>query len=80
MWSNLKYNILPDTLCLTAGLDHSKGLRSTPVPEVQLVVGGNKQQLGCGVEGQGRNSYVSFSEPALTATLQNKTEHHLDFY
>lgn len=29
----------PDSLGVTAGLDHSKGFRAAPVPEVELIVG-----------------------------------------
>ena len=44
-------DIPPDSLGVAGGLDHSEGLRSTPVPEVELVVGGDEEQLGGGVEG-----------------------------
>lgn len=75
-----KVNFLPDTLRLATGLDYGEGLWSAPVPEVQLVVGGNKQQLSCGMEGQRCDSYVPFCEPTLTTTLhkkQNKQKHSI---
>lgn len=42
----------PDSLRVTARLDHGEGLRSAPVPEVELVVGGDEEQLSRRVESQ----------------------------
>lgn len=62
----------PDSLCVAACFDHSEGLWSAPVPEVELVVGGNQQELSSWMEGQGGNGDIALSKPALTTTLQRK--------
>lgn len=62
----------PHSLRFAARFDHSKGLRAAPVPKVQLVVGGDEKELGCGVEGQRGDGHVALCEPAFTATLQEE--------
>lgn len=63
----------PDSLRVAARLDHGEGLRSAPVPEVQLVVGGDQEELGSRVEGQGGDGNIALCEPTLTAALQRNT-------
>lgn len=71
----------PHSLCVTARLDYSKGFRSTPVPEMEFVVGGDEEELSSGVEGQWGDGHVTFCKPALTATLQTESMwSHLKFH
>lgn len=62
----------PDSFCIAARLDHSKGLWATPVPEVKLVVGGDQEELSSWVEGQGCDGNIALCKPTLTTTLKEK--------
>lgn len=66
----------PHSLRLAARLDHGEGLWPAPVPEVQLVVGGDEQQLGSGVEGQRGDGHVALCKPALAAALHTRIHTH----
>lgn len=59
----------PHSLRFAARFNYGKRLRPAPVPEVQLVVGGDEEELSRGVEGQRGDGHVALCEPALTATL-----------
>ena len=65
----------PNSLCLAARLHHGEGLRPAPVPEVELVVGGDQEELSGRVEGQRGDGNITLCEPTLTAALQK--EHRL---
>lgn len=60
----------PHSLRVAAGLHHSERFRTAPVPEVQLVVGGDEEQLSGRVEGQRGDGHVALCKPTLTAALQ----------
>lgn len=68
----------PDSLCVAARLDHGEGLRATPVPEVQLIVGGNQEELSGRVKGQRGDGDVALREPALTPALEQQKHCHED--
>ena len=65
----------PDSLRVAARLDHGEGLRAAPVPEVQLVVGGNQQELSSRVKGQRGDGDIALREPALAPALQESAHH-----
>lgn len=67
---------LPDSLGITASLDDSEGLRPAPIPEVELIVGGDQKELSSRVEGQGGNGNIALCKPTLTATLQTEQALH----
>lgn len=62
----------PHSLCVAARLDHSEGLWSAPVPEVELIVSGDQKELRSRVKGQGGNGNIALCKPTLTTTLQKK--------
>lgn len=59
----------PHSLCVAARLHDSKRFWTAPVPEVQLVVGGNEEQLSGRVEGQRGDGHVALCKPTLTPAL-----------
>lgn len=62
----------PDSFCIAACLDHSKGFWATPVPEVKLIVGGDQEELSSRVEGQRCDGNIALCKPTLTTTLKEK--------
>lgn len=68
----------PHSLRVAARFHHGEGLGAAPVPEVELIVGGDQEQLSSWVEGQGGDGDVALGKPALTPALQNTvTQLHL---
>lgn len=60
----------PDSLRVTARLDHGEGLRAAPVPEVELIVGGDQEELRSRVKGQGCDGNIALCKPTLATALQ----------